>query len=470
MGLFGTTKGSFFEAPDWVDKEKQPGNTNQAVVYGKWGPVLRNYITTMFFFYSPNLTWFSIAAVVYFFCPYDFEAAAKGYDFGWVAYRACVNTFVVFAYFGFWNLSLYSWGWGTRKFNSTKNPTASRQLHNMGYTLLGCLQWTVWEVCFVRAYATNRLPYVKDEKWMSGEKFEYTELLKTCAWILFVPLWRDFHFYFAHRFLHIRVLYKHVHSLHHRNTDIEPFSGLCMHPIEHLFYYSCVGPSLYIHASPFIMMWNGIHLLISPAASHSGWEDHFQSDQFHYLHHAKFECNYGTSGPPLDKMFGTFREKLGRSLEFKAVSDAESDIRDIVKKPNEFLSGKLKISDAIPDRLDTTVYNGMAYACLALFVHEALHEAESNVPKWHVAAALAFGPIIVGFLTLMAFGDNKSLRWPFHKESFFGGFGFHLVVAFIMVVIPVYHFGLTVLGDDTDAPMFAKVPYFAFRGLNSTVV
>ena len=38
----------------------------------------------------------------------------------------------------------------------------------------------------------------------------------------------------------------------------------------------------------------GIHLLISPAASHSGWEDHFQSDQFHYLHHVKFECNYGT--------------------------------------------------------------------------------------------------------------------------------------------------------------------------------
>lgn len=87
-----------------------------------------------------------------------------------------------------------------------------------------------------------------------------------------------------------------MHSLHHRNSDIEPFSGLCMHPIEHLFYFSCVGPSLFIHASPFIMMWNGIHLLISPAASHSGWEDHFQSDQFHYLHHAKFECNYGTSG------------------------------------------------------------------------------------------------------------------------------------------------------------------------------
>ena len=49
---------------------------------------------------------------------------------------------------------------------------------------------------------------------------------------------------------------------------------------------------------------------ISPAASHSGWEDHFQSDQYHYLHHRFFECNYGTSGTPFDKMFGTFRDKL----------------------------------------------------------------------------------------------------------------------------------------------------------------
>merc|ERR1712029_710882 len=35
-----------------------------------------------------------------------------------------------------------------------------------------------------------------------------------------------------------------------------------------------------------------------------------QSDQYHYLHHRFFECNYGTSGTPWDKMFGTFRDKL----------------------------------------------------------------------------------------------------------------------------------------------------------------
>ena len=76
-------------------------------------------------------------------------------------------------------------------------------------------------------------------------------------------------------------LYRYVHALHHRNTDIEPFAGLSMHPVEHMYYFACFAPSLWVFASPFAFMWNGIHLLISPAASHSGWEDHFQSDQFH---------------------------------------------------------------------------------------------------------------------------------------------------------------------------------------------
>ena len=40
----------------------------------------------------------------------------------------------------------------------------------------------------------------------------------------------------------------------------------------------------------------GFTYTIAPGAGHSGWEDHMQSDQFHYMHHKKFECNYGTGG------------------------------------------------------------------------------------------------------------------------------------------------------------------------------
>ena len=42
-------------------------------------------------------------------------------------------------------------------------------------------------------------------------------------------------------FIPIKAVYKYVHSLHHRNTDIEPFAGLSMHPVEHLYYYRLVN-------------------------------------------------------------------------------------------------------------------------------------------------------------------------------------------------------------------------------------
>eukprot|EP00729_Bicosta_minor_P023580 gene23580-18820_t len=34
-------------------------------------------------------------------------------------------------------------------------------------------------------------------------------------------------------------LYNNVHSLHHKSYITGPWSGLAMHPVEHLFYYSC---------------------------------------------------------------------------------------------------------------------------------------------------------------------------------------------------------------------------------------
>ena len=39
--------------------------------------------------------------------------------------------------------------------------------------------------------------------------------------------------------MHFEPIYKHVHSLHHRSYNPGPWSGLSMHPVEHLFYYGC---------------------------------------------------------------------------------------------------------------------------------------------------------------------------------------------------------------------------------------
>ena len=124
------------------------------------------------------------------------------------------------------------------------------------------------EAGFLFMYATGRLPYIADSEAFSS----WSNAARMIGWSLGVPLFREVHFYAAHRLIHVRFVYRFVHSLHHRNTDIEPFSGLSMHPIEHLYYFTSYAPALYFLMSPFHMLWFGYHLLISPAAAHSGFE------------------------------------------------------------------------------------------------------------------------------------------------------------------------------------------------------
>ena len=226
---------------------------------------------------QPNLIWFLAAAAVWTVFPYDMNAA-KTLSLRWMMQRAVINLGLVYVYYGFWvgatQLKL------ERKFRPDMAPSAINRLHNVWYTTLGTLQWTVWEVLFVWCFASGRLAFVPASE---------LRLDASCAWMLarealaagLIPIWRSFHFYWAHRLIHVPFLYRNVHSLHHRNVDIEPLAGLLMHPVENLYYFSCVAPSLLFRLSPFQMLWNGVHLLLSPGASHSGWEDHVQSDQFH---------------------------------------------------------------------------------------------------------------------------------------------------------------------------------------------
>ena len=107
-------------------------------------------------------------------------------------------------------------------------------------------------------------------------------------------------------------LYNNVHSLHHKSYNPGPWSGLSMHPVEHLFYYSCVFfPALFISQHPIHFMINKFHATISPAPGHDGYDSPIgggSGGYFHYLHHAHYECNYGTDMVPLDKLFGTFED------------------------------------------------------------------------------------------------------------------------------------------------------------------
>jgi len=169
---------------------------------------------------------------------------------------------------------------------------------------VGVLVMTAFEAVTLWLYANHRLPYISWE----------TNPVWFVVWLLLIPFWREFHFYWTHRLIHWKPLYKHVHYLHHKNINPITWSGMAMHPVELLIYFSVVLIHWIVPSHPFHFFFNLQHTAIAPALGHHGFEGPVADDKwptgsyFHYLHHRYFECNYGESTIPLDKWFGTFRD------------------------------------------------------------------------------------------------------------------------------------------------------------------
>ena len=71
------------------------------------------------------------------------------------------------------------------------------------------LIWTANEAVGVWLFANHYIPYMTWE----GHKVWFI------VWIVAVPLWRGFHFYWVHRAIHWKPIYKYVHYLHHKNVN-----------------------------------------------------------------------------------------------------------------------------------------------------------------------------------------------------------------------------------------------------------
>lgn len=135
-------------------------------------------------------------------------------------------------------------------------------------------------------------------------------------WLLILPVFNSTHFYVIHRLLHWPPLYELAHRLHHRNIQIGPWSGMSMHPVEHILYISSVLIHFVIPTHPVLVL---IHLYLrclTPAFSHAGFEKLLvkgksiteAADFHHQLHHKYFDCNYGNVEVPLDRWLNTLHD------------------------------------------------------------------------------------------------------------------------------------------------------------------
>jgi sterol desaturase/sphingolipid hydroxylase (fatty acid hydroxylase superfamily) len=234
---------------------------------------------------------------------------------GWIAFVLARNACLVLLFFGAFHLRLYirrsqgSFCKYNPKWLDVGNPVflfRDQTRDNMFWTLAsGVPIWTAYEVVTLWVFANGYIP------WVSWDAHPvYLVLL-----MLLIPLLREVHFYLVHRLLHVPVLYRMVHKLHHNNVNPGPWSGLSMHPVEHLLYFSGVLIHWVVPSHPVHALFHLVHAGLSPVPGHTGFEkvvvgkDAVDTECYaHYLHHKYFECNYADGAVPLDRWFGTFHD------------------------------------------------------------------------------------------------------------------------------------------------------------------
>jgi len=220
--------------------------------------------------------------------------------------------------YGMLHLILYTFKLhGTdRKYDPKWQTTGNRQFLFKSQTLdnifracvYGVPIWTGWEVLYLWLAANGRVPLISWEEnpvWFAGL-------------FLLIPFWRETHFYFIHKLLHWKPLLRTIHTVHHKNPNPGPWSGLAMHPLEHLMYFSVAAVHFIVPSHPLHFLFTIQVTGLIPANDHTGFEPPLfkgrlhTGSYFHYLHHRYVSCNFGGSKIPWDRWLGRFYDGTGQ--------------------------------------------------------------------------------------------------------------------------------------------------------------
>lgn len=295
---------------------------NKPVSYGPvfdWPPNPRSLFNFFFGFPGYFVPWnllYAVAAILIWQFLTPSLATMRELAPGWVAIILVRNLGLAIAVYGAWHLWLYSWRKQETSFKYNRHwpkeksaafTFGNQTYDNMFHTLAsGVPIWTAYEVLFLWAYANGFAPMITFAE----------QPVAFIALFFLVPFIHEVGFYLAHRSLHWPPLYRIAHSLHHRNVNPGPWSGLSMHPIEHLIYFASILLFFLIPAHPIHLINLASRLGVAPAQGHTGFDRVVMGEETsmdtsyyaHYLHHKYFEVNYSDGMVPLDRWFGTFHD------------------------------------------------------------------------------------------------------------------------------------------------------------------
>jgi len=209
---------------------------------------------------------------------------------------------------------IYFWIWKKDKFQKfriqEKFPAKDKLIYEIKYSFLTLL---IFAINGIGVYYGNKsgLFHIYTNIDESGRLYYY-------ASFLLILLFHDTYFYWMHRAIHWKPLYKYIHKVHHNSTNPSPLAAFSFHPWESMFealiipLYLLVLP-LHFHAIVFFL----ITMTVLNVLGHLGYEfypsgftNHWffkwiNTSTHHNMHHKFFENNYGLYLNFWDRLMGT---------------------------------------------------------------------------------------------------------------------------------------------------------------------
>jgi len=221
------------------------------------------------------------------------------------------QAFAYFAVVG--TVFLVVWRWGRVRFASARIPgprrVDGRQIRReIGHTLVTLCAGGIstGSVVGLHAAGLTQLTTAPVPLWTIG------------AWVTAGLLFNDGWFYGWHRLLHHPKLFRHVHVVHHRSIDVNPFTSYSFHAVEAVVLGAWIVPAVVFLPIPMAAL--GALQVIglgNNVMAHLGYEFFpawlvrvpllrwTNTATFHSLHHTRSRGNFGLHTRLWDRLFGT---------------------------------------------------------------------------------------------------------------------------------------------------------------------
>jgi sterol desaturase/sphingolipid hydroxylase (fatty acid hydroxylase superfamily) len=146
--------------------------------------------------------------------------------------------------------------------------------------------------------------------------------------IVLMILIHDTYFYWTHRAMHWKPLFKMVHKTHHLSTNPTPFAAYAFHPLEAVIEIGIVPLIAFtIPYHPTALTLFSLYSLLLNVTGHLGFElfpkgfaSHWlfkwhNTSTHHNMHHRLVKCNYGLYFNLWDRLMGTNHPDYEKSFD-----------------------------------------------------------------------------------------------------------------------------------------------------------